>query len=130
MSCGRRRTGSHQLRSLWAGLPSPEEEEEVEERVLPVSNSCLIQKRKNHITAPVALSPFSFFSPHLIVTVDIVTAVFDQLSSLVLGKGMNSSGPFAKFGQELLGLIRETPESCSCCVAALLPASAEGPRCD
>lgn len=84
-------------------------------------------KEENHITAPVALSPFSFFSPRLIVTVDIVTAVFDQLSSLVMGKGMNSSRPFAKFGREPLGLVRETPESCSCCVGALLPASAEGP---
>lgn len=39
---------------------------------------------------------------------DITTAVFDQLSSFFMGKGMNSSGPFANFGQEPSGLTRET----------------------
>lgn len=61
---------------------------------------------------------------------DIVTAVFSHLSSLIMGKGIHSSRPFSKLGQKVLGLTYETPESYSYCLAALLPAPAEGPRGD
>lgn len=87
------------------------------------------KRGKSHLSTSSIVLIF-FFSPHLLVTVGIVTAIFNQLSSLVVGKGVSSSRAFAEFSRELLGLIRETPETCSGCVVALLPASAEGPGGD
>lgn len=69
--------------------------------------------KSQHSTSRIVL--IFCFSLHLTVTVSIMIAVFDQLSSLIMSKGMISSRTFVKFGWEQLGLILETPESCSCC---------------
>lgn len=91
----------------------------------PASPKLISSKRgkSQHGTSSIVL--IFCFSLHLIVTVGIMIAVFDQLTSLIISKGMISSRTFAKFGWEPLGLIHETPESCSYSWAALLPASAE-----
>lgn len=81
----------------------------------PASLKLIASKKgkSQHSTSSIVL--IFYFSLHLIITGGIMIALFDQLSSLIMSKGMISSRTFAKFGWEPLRLIHETPESCSCC---------------